>query len=160
MESSAPDAVRPAPASGCGAETETMFLKWRKSKKPGMKKILVVDDDPVFVRTLIHRLEMNGFDTAVACDGEEAIDVSLKESVDLILLDIYMPRLDGHVVLERLRQMEQTKHIPVIMISMVSSREDVERASSSGAADYIVKPFDPVELVEKIERALAAHKEA
>ena len=137
-----------------------MILKWRRSKKPERKKILVVDDDPVFVRTIVHRLEMNGFDTAVATDGDEAIELALQENLDMILLDIFMPRLDGHMVLERLRQMDRTRHIPVIMISMKSGREDVERASSSGADDYIVKPFDPVELIEKIEKALASHKEA
>ena len=157
------------PAHGApGAETEygfstgtsTMILKWKKSKKADRKKILVVDDDPIFVRTITHRLEMNEYDVVAAADGEEAIDIALRERPDMILLDIFMPRLDGHDVLDRLRGMDQTRHIPVIMTTGLSNREDVERASSSGATDYLVKPFDPMELMDKIEKALSCRKES
>ena len=137
-----------------------MILKWKKDKRPDPKKVLVVDDDPIFVRTIVHRLEMNDYIVIEATDGEEAIDLAVKEHPDMILLDIYMPRLDGHDVLERLREMERTRHIPVIMTTMLSHREDVERASSSGATDYMVKPFDPMELIEKIEKALSSRREA
>ena len=135
------------------------MLKWRHSKKTVKKKILIVDDEPNIVRTVGDRLKMSGYHVTVATDGQEAIERALQEKPDVILLDVLMPKLDGHATLERLRQMEETKSVPVIMLTARSQVEDVVRASSMGATDYVVKPFDLVELLEKIKSALSRKKD-
>ena len=131
------------------------LFKWRSSKKGGKKKILVADDEPNIVRTIADRLEMSGYDVVTASDGLEAFERAQEESPDVIILDIIMPGLDGHGVLERIRQSDGTKHIPVIMLTAQSGTEDVFRANAAGANGYLVKPFDLVELFDEIEKALS-----
>jgi len=126
----------------------------RHAKKVGSRKILIVDDEPNIVRTVADRLRMTGYEVVTAGDGQEGLERALEERPDLILLDIIMPGLDGYATLERLGQMEETRGIPVIMLTARSQAEDVQRATSSGAADYVVKPFDLVALMEKMERVL------
>lgn len=126
----------------------------RHAKKVGGRKILIVDDEPNIVRTVADRLRMTGYEVVTAGDGQEGLERALEERPDLILLDIIMPGLDGYATLERLGQMEETRGIPVIMLTARSQAEDVQRATSSGAADYVVKPFDLVALMEKMERVL------
>ena len=116
--------------------------------------VLVVDDEPNIVRTVADRLKMSGYDVIEAADGQEAIARALQDEPDVILLDVLMPELDGHAVVERLRQMEETRSLPVIMLTARSQVEDVARASALGAVDYVVKPFDLVELLEKIKSVL------
>jgi len=128
---------------------------WNRSKKDGRKKILVVDDEPNIVRTVADRLKMNGYDVLTAVDGEAAVALALSDKPDLILLDLMMPVLDGLAALQRLRQTDQTRAIPVIMLTARSQVQDVERATAAGAADYVVKPFDLVEVLEKIKRELS-----
>lgn len=129
-----------------------------RAKKTGVKKILVVDDEPNIVRTVADRLKMKGYDVLTPADGEEGIQRALEQKPDLVLLDVMMPKLDGYGALERLRQMEETRRMPVIMLTARSQAEDVMRATSSGADDYVVKPFDFVALLEKIDQALSAVK--
>jgi len=132
------------------------MFKWLSGKKSTPKTILVADDEDNIVRTIADRLEMTGYNVLTASDGEEALEKALSQKPDLILLDIIMPRLDGHGALEKLRQMEATRHIPVIMLTAQSQADDVQRANSAGADGYFVKPFDLVELLRKIEQVLAA----
>jgi two-component system OmpR family response regulator len=119
------------------------------------KKILVVDDEPNIVRTVADRLRMSGYDVITAADGEQAVAAAMKDRPNLILLDVIMPKLDGHGVLQRLRQMDETRQTPVIMLTARSQGQDVERATTAGVTDYIVKPFDLVEVLEKIKRELS-----
>lgn len=132
------------------------MFKWLSGKKPTPKTILVADDEDNIVRTIADRLEMTGYNVVTASDGEEALEKALSQKPDLILLDIIMPRLDGHGTLEKLRQMDATRHIPVIMLTAQSQADDVHRANNAGANGYFVKPFDLVELLHKIEQVLAA----
>ena len=131
----------------------------RESKQAAGKTILVVDDEPNIVRTVSDRLKMSGYRVIAAADGQEAIDRALEEKPDLILLDVLMPGLDGHAALERLRQMEETRSVPVIMLTALDQTQHVARASSLGVADYVVKPFDIVSLLQKVKSALSGGKE-
>jgi DNA-binding response OmpR family regulator len=131
----------------------------RESKQAAGKMILVVDDEPNIVRTVSDRLKMNGYRVVTAADGQEAIERALEEKPDLILLDVLMPRLDGHAALERLRQMEETRSTPVIMLTALDQTQHVARASSMGIADYVVKPFDLVVLLQKVKSALSGGKQ-
>ena len=128
---------------------------WNRFKKGGRKKILVVDDEPNIVRTVADRLKMSGYDVVTAVDGEAAVAAALSDKPDLILLDLVMPGLDGIGALQRLRQMEQTRTIPVIMLTARSQVQDIERATAAGVTHYVVKPFDLVEVLDRVKQELS-----
>lgn len=132
-------------------------LPWIK-KKSDRVKILVIDDEPNIVQTLQDRLEMNDYKVITACNGKEGLEKALSEKPDIILLDVIMPIMDGHEMLERLRRSEAGKEIAVIMLTARSQSQDVARANACGIEDYVVKPFDLSELLEKVENILQKKK--
>ena len=127
-------------------------------KKADKTKILVVDDGPSIVQTLQDRLEMNEYTVVTANNGKEGLDVALKESPDIILLDVIMPIMDGHEMLEALRRHPEGKDIAVIMLTARNQTNDIARANVCGIEDYIVKPFDLGKLLEKIESIVENRK--
>ena len=128
-------------------------------KKKGCKaKILVVDDEPNIVQTLKDRLEMNDYVVVTANNGDQGLKTAKEEQPDLILLDVIMPILDGHEMLEKLRQQDWGRDIPVIMLTARSQTQDIQRAKDCTIDDYIIKPFDLSELLEKIEAILERRK--
>ena len=116
------------------------------------KRILIADDDPVILRLIQVNLELEGYQVILANNGQEAVDTALKESPDLVILDIMMPRLDGYQACEQLKASDVTKDIPVIFLSAKAQQGDIEKGKSFGVADYLTKPFDPSELLEVVER--------
>ena len=126
---------------------------WLK-KKNEKAKVLVIDDEPNIVQTLQDRLEMNDYTVVTACNGKEGLDKAINEKPDIILLDVIMPLMDGHEMLEHLRKIDECRDIAVIMLTARSQSQDIARASACGIEDYIVKPFDLSELLEKIETIL------
>jgi len=118
-------------------------------------KVLIVDDDAFLSGIYATKLELDGFAVVSARDGDEGLKAALKEIPDLILLDVLMPKLDGFEVLKRLKAEETTKHIPVIMLTNLGQKEDVEKGLQEGAADYLIKAhFVPAEAVAKIKKVL------
>jgi CheY-like chemotaxis protein len=119
-------------------------------------RILVVDDKGV-IRMLIRRyLEDAGYGVLEASDGEEALRLLKKESVDLVLLDIMMPKMDGMEFCRQLREQPDRKGLPVIMCTAKGQRKDVVDAIKTGASDYIIKPFTKDVLLEKIGKLVPA----
>lgn len=116
--------------------------------------ILVADDDGDIVRFVEVNLRLEGFATTIASDGEQALEAARELMPDLALLDVMMPRLDGFEVCQRLRSDPRTKHISVIMLTAKSLSADKVVGLTSGADDYIIKPFDPIELVARVKSAL------
>lgn len=116
--------------------------------------ILIVDDEPLNVDLLEQELELLGYATISAGDGQAALELLALEPVDLVLLDVMMPRLDGFQVLERMKADPQLRHIPVIMISALGQLESAVRGIERGAEDYLPKPFDPVLLKARIGACL------
>src|SRR5579872_617817 len=113
-------------------------------------RVLVIDDDPNLTRLLSLLLEMEGWEVHVECDGLAGLRRALEHPpVDLILLDLMLPGLSGWEVLKRLREAEQTKETPVIVLSARGGEVHVE------GADYMSKPFDPRLLVERVRGKLA-----
>lgn len=108
---------------------------------PKKVKILVVDDIPLNVLLVKKMLQPLGFDTSEAEDGVVAMEKIGADKPDLILLDLMMPRMDGFEVLRRLRASDDTKSIPVIILSALNSNDDVARGIAMGAEDYITKPI-------------------
>ncbi len=127
-------------------------------KKPDKIKILVVDDEPNIVQTLQDRLEMNDYKVFTAGNGKEGLEKALQEKPDVILLDVIMPIMDGHEMLESLRKQHGGTDSSVIMLTARSQTQDIARANACGIEDYIVKPFDLSELLEKIETVLQNRK--
>jgi len=119
-----------------------------------MKRILVVDDQPNNVFILRDRLKHENFEVLTAYNGPEAIDLAEKESPDLILLDVMMPEMDGFEVCSILTRQDLTKNIPIILLTALTSPQDIENGLQSGAYDYIKKPFNKVELIARINSAL------
>ncbi len=118
------------------------------------KRILVADDDPVILRLIQVNLELEGYQVLTANNGEEAIAAATRETPDLVILDIMMPRLDGYQTCERLKAEDATKDIPVVFLSAKAQQADIEKGKSYGVQEYLTKPFDPTELLEVVERLL------
>lgn len=116
------------------------------------KKILVADDEEHIVKMLESRLRANGYGTIAAYDGKQALERAKAEKPDLILLDIMMPGMDGLSVLHKLKDDFETMHIPVIMLTCKADSGSIFEAQDSKAADYIIKPFKPHELLKLIKR--------
>lgn len=119
-----------------------------------MKKILVVDDQPDNVFILQDRLEHVGFEIHTAYDGKSGIKKALEVLPDLVLLDIMMPGMSGFEVCKFLSEEESTKDIPVILLTALTSTEDISQGFNVGAFDYIKKPFNKNELIARINSAL------
>ncbi len=114
--------------------------------------VLVVEDDTAIRRGLVDALRYAGY-TVLDCDnGRTALELALESSVDLVLLDVMMPKLDGFGVLEALRRSQPT--LPVIMVTARGAEEDRVRGLSDGADDYVVKPFSANELLARVEAVL------
>ena len=122
------------------------------------KKILVADDEPYILMALTDAVEMEGYDCVTAVNGKEALERAREELPDLILLDIMMPYKDGYEVCEELKADDQTRDIPVIMLTAKSQQVDIQRGKEVGADDYITKPFKPSTLRKKFNEVLDARK--
>jgi len=115
------------------------------------EKIVLVEDDKVLSDILHKELEEQGYSVEQAYDGHEGLDLITKIIPDLVILDILMPRKSGFQVLDVLKYAPATKHIPVIILSMLSKDDDLKRGLTSGASDFIVKSQHTVgEVVKKI----------
>lgn len=119
-------------------------------------KVLLVDDDPDirFIGELALR-EVAGWDVRVASGGEEALEIVDREPLDLILLDVMMPGLDGPTLLVRLREIPATAEVPIVFVTAKVQAREVERYLAMGVDGLIAKPFDPMTLGERIEGLLA-----
>jgi len=123
--------------------------------KFGMKKILFIEDEPTLQKTLGRALEQEGFEILSALDGEIGITKAKESKPDLILLDLILPKMDGFEVLKRLKENEETKDIPVIILTNLENPEDIEKVLSLGATTYLVKAnYDLEEVIDKIEDML------
>lgn len=119
-----------------------------------MAKILIADDDDLLVELLEFQFQQAGFETVGALDGEAALDQTLKERPDLIILDGMMPVFNGFEVLRHLKSTPDLKRIPVIMLTARQTDYDIATGLEQGAADYVIKPFSPVELLARVKKAL------
>ncbi len=119
-----------------------------------MSKILIVDDEPTIVGLLEEHLQSEGYDTAHAFSGEEALQVLDTLTPDLVILDLMLPGMDGYEVCRLMQQNPRLNHIPVVMVTARSSTPNKVMGFQRGADDYIVKPFDPEELSVRVRAQL------
>lgn len=118
------------------------------------KKILIVDDEPDITLMLKARLEANGYQTDVAYDGHAALEMVKKNSFDLIILDLMLPKIDGYSVCRMLKFDDKYKKIPIIIFTARAESADKKLAEEVGADDYVTKPYVPEILLGKIKRLL------
>lgn len=117
------------------------------------KKILVVDDEPDLLKVLSFRLEKTGYEVFGAADGQEALDLARKVIPDLMILDIYLPVINGDEVAKILKNDEKLKHVPIFLIS-ATTHTLTQRATDSGSDAYFIKPFEPEELIGAVKKTL------
>lgn len=119
------------------------------------KKILIIEDDKFLRELIAKKLTKEGYDTTEAVDGEEGIKKIKEDKPDLILLDLILPGIDGFEVLSKIKEDPILALIPVIILSNLGQREDVERGLKLGAVDYLIKAhFTPGEIIDKIGSTL------
>jgi len=119
-----------------------------------MSTILLAEDDPDILHMVAYKLRRAGFEVVEATDGIAALDACRREPPDLVLLDVRMPRMDGISVCRELRARPRTGDLPIIMLTARARAQDRELAFAAGATDYVVKPFSPRALVERVEAVL------
>ncbi len=118
------------------------------------KKVLVIDDERALAELLQVNLELEGFVVSKAFSGIEGLNKLPTEKPDIIMLDVRMPGLDGFEICQRLKTDPVTKDIPVILVSAFAQQTDIQKGLDAGAADYIKKPFDVVQVVQTIKKIL------
>lgn len=117
------------------------------------KKILIIEDDKFLRQLITQKLTREGYDILEAADGEEGLKMVKEEKPGLILLDLILPGIDGFEVLSQIKKEDELKSIPVIILSNLGQKEDVERGINLGAIDYLIKAhFTPGEIVEKVRK--------
>ncbi len=119
-----------------------------------MATILIVDDSSTQIHVLQKMLVKNGYDTVVAEDGDKAVAVAREKLPDLILMDVVMPGLNGFQATRHITKTEDTKHIPVIMLSSKDQETDKVWAERQGAKGYLTKPVKEKDLMSEITRLL------
>lgn len=119
-------------------------------------KIIAVDDSPTMRRIIINTLKRAGYDNVIeASDGKDALAKMKVEKPNFVITDWNMPEMDGLTFVCQIRASEEFKHLPVLMVTTRSVKEDIVEAMKAGVNNYIVKPFTPETLKAKIEQVLA-----
>lgn len=117
-----------------------------------MTRILAVDDSRSMRRMVSYALRSGGFDVLEAEDGKQAFELAQQESVELVLTDINMPHMDGFTLIEKLRELPDYRFVPILTLTTESSEEKKARGKAAGATGWIVKPFNPEQLVSVVNR--------
>jgi DNA-binding response OmpR family regulator len=125
-----------------------------ESRSPADGRILIVDDESAIRLVCQLNLDSVGFQTLEASDGETALALARTELPDLILLDVMLPGIDGWDVAAELASSPETREIPILFLSARSDRSDEERGHEVGGLGYIRKPFDPNELIDRVQEVL------
>jgi CheY-like chemotaxis protein len=118
--------------------------------------VLVVDDDPVIQKLLQVNFEMEGYAVITAGDGVEGLERAQADRPDIVVCDIMMPRMDGLEVARRLKADPNTASIPILLLSAKAQQADVAAGEATGADDYVTKPFDPLDLLQRVAGLLEA----
>ena len=117
--------------------------------------ILRVDDDEHISYLLDFLLERQGYQVVSAKDGQEFLDIiKMQKGADLIMLDIMLPFMDGYEIMRQIRALPVWKNTPIIALSSLKKDKDIVRAFNAGASDYVTKPFQPLELMVRVDRLL------
>ncbi|MBN1642737.1 MAG: response regulator [Anaerolineae bacterium] len=121
-----------------------------------MATILVAEDEKDIRDLITFSLQYAGFEVLEATDGEEAVAKTLSHRPDLVMMDVRMPRMTGYEACTRIKSTDETKHIPVVMLSAKGQEAEIQTGLKVGAYEYILKPFAPDELIQRVRDILAS----
>ena len=117
--------------------------------------VLIVEDDNFLAEIYQKKFEMEGFKVSVASNGEKGLADMKKKMPDVVLLDVLLPKMDGFAVLEAAKADATTKNIPIILLTNLGQKDDVQRGLAGGAEDYLIKThFQPSEVVDKVRKVI------
>jgi CheY-like chemotaxis protein len=116
-----------------------------------MAKILIAEDEPDIRNLITFTLRFAGHEVAAAQNGVEALELATAVMPDLILMDVRMPRMDGYEACKRIKADEKIQHIPVVLLSAKGQEAEVQTGLKAGAEEYILKPFSPDELTDRVK---------
>lgn len=120
------------------------------------RKILLIEDDSFLLSMYTTKFELENFQVVTAEDGEKGLRMIAKEAPDIILLDIILPKVSGFEVLKKIKSDDKLKEIPVILLTNLSQKSDIEKGLGLDANDYIIKAhFTPGEVVDKVKKVLS-----
>ena len=122
---------------------------------PAAPTVLVVEDDPVILRLLEVNFELEGFRVLTAADGAQGIEIVRAERPDVIISDIMMPRVSGLELVQAVRADAELAGTPIILLSAKAQSADLKAGLDAGADDYITKPFEPLDLVDRVNALIA-----
>lgn len=122
---------------------------------PAAPTVLVVEDDPVILRLLEVNFDLEGFTVLQAQDGAEGLDLARVHRPDVIVTDIMMPKMSGIELVAALREDEATAGIPVLLLSAKAQTSDLKAGMDAGADDYVTKPFEPLDLIDRVNALLS-----
>jgi len=123
-----------------------------------MTKILIAEDDPDIRDLIVYTLRLANYEVVAASDGEEAVNLAIKEMPNLILMDVRMPRMTGYEACAAIKLEEKLKDIPVIFLSAKGQDTEIQAGLQAGAVEYLLKPFAPDQLTARIQAILAQQK--
>lgn len=130
-----------------------IYLSMNNTGSPKRKQILLVEDDPLLVNLYKEKFENEGFGLLVAEDGEAGLELALdkKETVDIVILDLLLPKMSGIEILSELKKVPEYEKIPIIVLTNMSRQEENRKALELGAKEYLIKAdLTPSQLVEKV----------
>ncbi len=120
-----------------------------------MKKILIIEDDPFLNEVYAAKFSQSGFQTEVALDGKKGMEKIKADKPDLIILDIVLPKMDGFELLKKVKEDSKLKEIPIVLLTNLGQKNEVEKGLALGADDYIIKAhFTPTAIVAKVKEIL------
>ncbi|AFZ37804.1 two component transcriptional regulator, LuxR family [Stanieria cyanosphaera PCC 7437] len=134
------------------AESKVLLMK--ENSQRDSKKLLLIDDDPNLILLVKDYLEFRGYNVMTAENGREALDLLEQSIPDMIICDVMMPEMDGYSLVQHIRQEPRTNRIPVLFLSAKGQSQDRVKGLNEGADVYMVKPFEPEELVAQVESSL------
>ena len=118
-------------------------------------KILIIEDDNFLLSLIVEKFIQLGFDAEASTDGEDGLNKILNNKYDLVLLDMILPKMDGFKILEEIKKNESLKKMPIIVASNLYDKNDIDKAFSLGAADYIIKAYNsPENIVDRVKTFL------
>lgn len=120
-----------------------------------MPTVLVIEDDPTIMRLLEVNFSLEGFDVIAAVDGHAGLEMARSSSPDVIVSDVMMPSMSGVQLVEELKADSATASIPVLLLSARAQGADIRAGLDAGADDYVTKPFEPLDLVDRVNTLLA-----
>ncbi len=126
----------------------------KENSQKDQKKLLLIDDDPNLILLVKDYLEFRGYEVTTAENGREGLEILEKALPDMIICDVMMPEMDGYAFLSRLREDSRTSWIPFLFLSAKGQSQDRVKGLNTGADVYMVKPFEPEELVAQVESSL------